>query len=153
MGMQIGPLHVRRSALIEASPARVWQEFESEERIKGWLNLGHTIHRFEPVVGGLTEFSVEIDGEARYFGGKILLIDPEREITFESQWHPAQSQPIAHFWTIRLTPLYGGTLVEIFHHGLERDGLEAAENLEGYEGGWTNRHLIALRGIVTDDAA
>ena len=33
MGMQIGLLNVRRSILIQASPAEVWHEFESFERI------------------------------------------------------------------------------------------------------------------------
>ncbi len=41
MGMEIGCLYVRRSILIQASPARVWQEFESFDRIAGWLNRGH----------------------------------------------------------------------------------------------------------------
>ena len=27
MGVTIGPLHVRRSAFIQATPARAWQEF------------------------------------------------------------------------------------------------------------------------------
>jgi hypothetical protein len=51
-------------------------------------------------------------------------------------------------WTIRLTPLYGGTLVELFHHGFERLGRDAADNLEGYEEGWTTRHLKSLRKIA-----
>ena len=65
MGLEIGRLHVRRSILIQASPGRVWQEFESFERIAAWLNLGHTLHVFEPTVGGKVAMSVEIDGVAR----------------------------------------------------------------------------------------
>ena len=150
MGMTIGPLHVRRSILIEANPARVWQEFANAERLLGWLNLGHTVHEIEPKVGGVVKLSVEIDGEARFFGGTVLVVEAEREFSFESQWHPPHSWPVPTFWTIRLTALYGGTQVEIFHHGFERLGAAAADNLEGYESGWDVTHLSALRAAVRD---
>ena len=52
------------------------------------------------------------------------------------------------FVTIRLTALYDGTLVELFHHGFERLGADAANELEGYESGWHTNHLEALRSIV-----
>ena len=40
------------------------------------------------------------------------------------------------------------TMVELFHHGFERLGAEAADNLQGYEEGWDVKHLKALRSIV-----
>ncbi len=40
-------------------------------------------------------------------------------------------------------------MVELFHHGFERLGAEAADNLQGYEEGWDIKHLKALRSIVT----
>ena len=40
------------------------------------------------------------------------------------------------------------TQVEIFHHGFERLGVEAADNLQGYEEGWDIKHLKALRGLI-----
>ena len=150
MGIVIGPLHVRRSIFIQAPAARVWQEFETEERLKGWLNLGHTLHQFEPRVGGRVEMSVEIEGEPRFYGGAVQTYDPAREVTFESQWHPPHDWSVPMFWTIRLTSLYDGTQVEIFHHGFERLGAEAADNLQGYEEGWDIKHLTALRAIVDD---
>lgn len=52
------------------------------------------------------------------------------------------------YWTFRLTPLYGSTLVELFHHGFELAGDAAADSLEGYEQGWDVKHLTALRAIV-----
>ena len=148
MATQIGALHVRRSILIQASPSRVWQEFESSERIKGWLDLGHTVHTFEPRVAGRVEMSVEIDGERRYFGGRVLRVEPSRELTFESQWQGTSDWSVPTFWTIRLTPLYDGTHVELFHHGFERLGVDAADNLQDYEEGWDVKHLQALRAIV-----
>ena len=42
----------------------------------------------------------------------------------------------------------GASWSEIFHHGFERLGADAADNLEGYEEGWDIRHLKTLRSIV-----
>ena len=148
MGMEISRLNVRRSILIQASPARVWQEFRSFDSIAAWLNRGHELHTFEPMVGGRVAMSVEIEGERRHYGGPVLIFEAEREVSFESQWEPPHNWPVPTFWTIRLTPVYDATMVEIFHHGFERLGLEAADNLQGYEDGWDVRHLKALRSIV-----
>jgi uncharacterized protein YndB with AHSA1/START domain len=152
MGLEIGRLAVRRSAFIRAVPARVWREFESEERIRGWLDRGHMLHRIEPRVGGAARFSVEIDGERRYFGGAVLICDAQRELSLESQWEKPWDADYSRlppsYWTFRLTPLYAGTLVEIFHHGFELAGAGAADALEGYEQGWDTKHLLALRAVV-----
>ena len=148
MGMSIGALHVRRCILIEAPPSRVWQEFASFERIDAWLGSGPRIHVFEPWVDGEVDFSVILDDEVRHFGGPILVMEPERELSFESNWQAPYEWPVPTFWTFRLTALYDGTLVELFHHGFERLGAEAADELEDYEDAWTPRHLQALRSIV-----
>ena len=68
MGLKISLLNVRRSILIQAPPGRVWQEFESFERIAAWLGHGHELHVFEPVLGGQVDMSVEMDGERRHYG-------------------------------------------------------------------------------------
>jgi uncharacterized protein YndB with AHSA1/START domain len=146
--MSIGALYVRRSILVEAPPSRVWQEFESFDRIDAWLGSGHRIHTFEPWVDGQAEFSVVIDGEFRHFGGPLLVFEADRELSFESNWQAPYEWPVPTFWTFRLTPIYDGTLVELFHHGFERLGAEAADELEDYEDGWDNKHLRALRSIV-----
>jgi len=149
MGIAIGPLHVRRSILIDASPERVWREFQSLERLAAWFGRGHQLHAFEPRLNGRVELSVEIDGVRQRFGGAVVVYEPAREITFESNWHDAALRwSVPSFMTLRLTPLYESTLVEIFHHGFERFGAEAADNLEGYEQGWDVKHLTALRAIV-----
>jgi uncharacterized protein YndB with AHSA1/START domain len=148
MGMQIGHLNVRRSILIQATPAEVWREFETFERIAAWLGRGHVLHTLEPKVGGLVDLSVEIDGERRHYGGRVLVYEPERELTFEDNWEPPHAWPVPTFFTIRLTPMYDGTQVELFHHGFERLGADAADSLAGYEGGWDVKHLKALRAIV-----
>lgn len=148
MGIAISLLHVRRSILIQAPPERVWQEFQSFERIAAWFGRGHELHKFEPKVGGQVELSVEIDGERQYYGGPVLVYEREREVTLESNWRGARAWPVPTFFTLRLTPLYDGTLVEIFHHGFERLGVDAADSLEGYEEGWGVNQLKALREIV-----
>ena len=148
MGIIISPLNVRRSILIQAPPERVWQEFESFDRFAAWFGRGHELHKFEPKLGGPVEMSVVMDGEQRYFGGPVLVFEREREVSFESNWYPPHAWPVPTFFTLRLTPIYDATMVEIFHHGFERLGTDAADNLQGYEEGWDVKHLKALRGIV-----
>ena len=148
MGLTIGPLHVRRSILVQASPERVWQEFESFERLGGWFGIGHELLRYEPKPGGVVELCITDDGERLHYGGPIVVFEPARELSFESNWHGDGAWPVPTFFTLRLTPLYDGTRVEIFHHGFERLGAEAAETLQGYEEGWDVKHLKALRASV-----
>jgi uncharacterized protein YndB with AHSA1/START domain len=152
MGIAIGHLSVRRSTLINASPARVWQEFTTEERLKAWFGQGHTLEGFEPKLGGKVEMSVEHNfgtgPERRFYGGRVILWAPQQEVSAEINWAKPHDWPVAMIWTIRLTPLYDGTLVEILHHGFERLGASAGDELEGYEEGWTNRHLKTLRQLA-----
>ena len=64
--MEIGKLHIRRSALIKAKPATVWEEFTTFKRVSAWLDQGHKLHLFEPRLGGKVEFSVKLEGAERY---------------------------------------------------------------------------------------
>jgi uncharacterized protein YndB with AHSA1/START domain len=148
MGIQISALNVRRSIFINAAPARVWREFQSFETITAWFGRGHTLHALDVRVGGEGAFSVEVKGERRGYGGKIIVLDPERELTMEWNWEKPWSWPTPTLLTIRLTALFDGTLVEFFHHGFDRFGVEAADELESYEQGWDVKHLSALRATV-----
>jgi uncharacterized protein YndB with AHSA1/START domain len=149
MGIAISHLNVRRSILIQAPPERIWQEFETFERFSAWFGTGHTLHKFEAKLGAQVELSVEIGGEQAHYGGPVLVLDRAREITIENNWYDeARRWPVPTFFTIRLTPIYDGTLVEIFHHGFERLGADGADNLQGFEEGWDIHHLAALRAIV-----
>ena len=132
MGITISLLNVRRSVLIKASPAKVWQEFGSFERFAAWFGRGHELHQFEPTLGSPVDLSVVIDGERRHFGGPIIVWEPEREVTFESNWTGPHAWPVPTFFTLRLAPVYDGTLVEIIHHGFERLGPEAAAFIATY---------------------
>ena len=148
MATEIGVLAVRRSILINAPPERVWQEFESFERMKLWFGTGHTLVKYEPRVGGWVETDAgHLEGEALRFAGRVTVFDPPRELTFEQDWlgHGWAAPPLI---TLRLTPSHGGTLVELFHHGFERVGGDPAAEQRGFEGGWTIRQLEALRQLV-----
>ena len=146
MALSIGRLHVRPSVFINATPSRVWQEFADFEHLNRWFGRGHTLESFQPKVGA--EVRLSIDNGTRPFGGPLLVFDPEREISFEDNWYGANAWPVSTFVTLRLQGCYDGTLVELSHHGFERLGDVAADNLEGYEKGWTTNHLQALRRIV-----
>ena len=148
MGIEIGPLHIRRSGFVDADPARVWAECATQARLAAWFGRGHTLEHFEPRVGSDVRLSVEIDGQVERFGGRLLVFEPEREITYESNWEGEDAWPATTFHTLRLTPAYSGTLVEIFHHGFERLGPDAGGALEDYEAGWSNHRLVALREII-----
>ena len=145
MPIQIGPLQIRRSALIAATPDRVWQEFTSFERLEAWFGTGHKLVRFEPRLGGQVELSID---DGRSFGGPILVFEPGRELTFEDNWKGEAALPLPNFITIRLTALYDGTHVELFEHGFERFVVEAGNLLEGLESGWHSRHLEGLKRVV-----
>lgn len=147
MGIEIGALHVRRSGLIRATCERVWQEFESFDRLAAWFGRGHQLEVYEPAPGGKIRLSVELDGGRRGYGGSILVFEPGRELTFSNNWE-TDPWPVPTLITLRLTPLYDACQVELFHHGFERLGADAAEELQGYEAGWTTNHLQALREIV-----
>ena len=149
MGTEIGTLTVRRSIHINAPPERVWQEFESLERMRAWFGTGHKLVKYEPRVGGMveTDASSHQGREGLLFAGRVLVFEPAREVTFEQDWlgHGWEAAPLI---TIRLTPALGGTLVELFHHMIERTGPNAAQDHAGFEGGWGMWHLEALRKIV-----
>lgn len=147
MGTKIGALAVRRSILIEATPERVWEEFESYERMKSWFGTGHTLTKYEPRVGATVETQVEHEGEQLTFRGRVTVFEPARELTFENDWL-GQGWAAPPLITIRLTRALGGTLVELFHHSIERIGDDAAAQHRGFEGGWTLLQLEALRQLV-----
>ena len=145
-----GKLAVRRSILIAATPERIWQEFESQERMSRWWGTGHRLVRYEPRVGGTIEMEVEVDRALTRFGGRITVLAPRRELTWEDNWIGPRAWSATIFSTLRLTPAAGGTLVEFIKHGFERLGEAAGEVHRGLEGGWSITQLAALQRIVEE---
>jgi uncharacterized protein YndB with AHSA1/START domain len=147
MGLEISPLHVRRSGFILATAERVFEEFTTFERLAAWFGTGHQLEVYEPEVGGRVLLSVEIDGAKRRFGGKVLVYEWARELSFTNDWE-SDSGPVPTLFTLRLSPLYDGCHMEIFHHGFDRLGIEAGSQLQGYEQGWDSHHIDHLKKIV-----
>ncbi|HSG88423.1 MAG TPA: SRPBCC domain-containing protein [Pseudomonadales bacterium] len=152
MGMQIGPLAVRRCGLVAATPADLWRAFIEPDRFAAWFGHGHRLEDYEPVAGGRVRLSVEIDGERRYFGGHVLVLDDARELSFSNNWE-TDPWPVPTFVTLRLRALHEGTLVELFHHGFERLGARAASEHAAYEAGWHSGHIDALRQLADASSA
>jgi uncharacterized protein YndB with AHSA1/START domain len=148
MGIPIGQLSVRRSILLNAPPERVWREFTTLARIRRWFGAGHRLLKYQLRQGGWVELEVDIQGKAMRFGGAIVVFEPEREFAFNDDWLPNHGWAVPTMITLRLTPTLGGTLVELFHHGFERVGPNAASEHASYEAGWGMRQLEALRRVV-----
>ncbi len=145
MATPIGPLNVRRSGWIAAPPERVWQEFETFERMRAWYGTGHELKVYEPRAGGIVV--TDAGGDGLMFSGRVLVFEPPNELTFEQDWvgHGWKKPPLI---TFRLTPVAGGTMVELFQHGFEAASATPGDDLNGFESGWDNHHLLGLRRIV-----
>ena len=64
MATEIGPLAVRRSIWIDASPSRVWEEFADLEHMRRWFGTGHELVRYELRVGAeVVTDAGEVEGE------------------------------------------------------------------------------------------
>jgi uncharacterized protein YndB with AHSA1/START domain len=150
MGLTVSHLSVRRAAFIRARPASVWYEFDSFSRLAAWFGTGHQLEVFEPGPNGRIELSVDDGGDRLAFGGDTVIWEPGLEFSFEDNWFGSQAWPVPTFVTLRLQALFDGTQVELIHHGFERLGDAAAATFEGYEAGWDNHHLAALRKIVEE---
>jgi uncharacterized protein YndB with AHSA1/START domain len=146
MTTEIGTLAVRRSVWIDASPERVWEEFQDFDRFAAWFGTVHELTAYEPHVGGRLEWR---SGPNELWGGEILVYDPPHELTFEDTYLPRKS-PLALLVTIRLSEHLGGTHVEFFVHGFEQLGERAGDRLRGLEGGWTTLQLNNLKKIVEE---
>lgn len=152
-------LVVRRSIHIRALPERVWEEFTSFERMNRWWGViigipeagkpnGQRLITYEPRVGGHVEMEVLYQGVPLRYGGKILVFEAGRALTFECDWIPNQGWLRPTLLTIQLTVALGGTLVELMHHGFEHTGPGGSDEHAGYEGGWSMTQLNALKGVI-----
>jgi uncharacterized protein YndB with AHSA1/START domain len=137
---------------INATPERIWREFESFERFSAWWttrepNRRESVRKYEPRVGGRVEMPCEWDGGSCVFVGNVTSTEPQRELTWELSVEDA-GWPAPTYVTVRLTPNAYGTMVEILHHGFEKIGDAAVQQFQDFEGGWDLRELRALRALV-----
>ena len=152
MPLEPGALVVRRAMQINATPERVWREFESFERFSAWWTTREAdrkegVRKYEPRVGGRVEMPCEWDGGSCVFVGNVTSIQPQHELTWELSVEGADWLAPSYV-TVRLTPNAYGTLVEILHYGFEKIGDAAVQQFQDFEGGWDLRELRALRALV-----
>jgi uncharacterized protein YndB with AHSA1/START domain len=151
-------LKVRRSILIDASPARIWEAFASLETMRQWWGhvtgdaqageaKGQWLDLYEPRIGAEVRMAVLWDGARTSYGGPIVTFEPGREWTFANDWIPNRGWATATHITVRLSPALDRTLVELFHHGFEHVGGDIAAEHAGYEQGWGMLQLQRLKQI------
>jgi uncharacterized protein YndB with AHSA1/START domain len=156
-----GPLTVRRSVHIPASPQRVWKEFAGFEPMKRWWGVivgtatagkpnGQRLVEYEPRLGGRVEMEVVLDGKPLRYGGPIVVFRPLRQLTIKNDWIPNAGWQKPTFITLRLSPALNGTLVELLHFGFEKTGPAGAQEHEVYETGWGMTQLSMLNKIVRE---
>jgi uncharacterized protein YndB with AHSA1/START domain len=150
-------LKVRRSILINAPSAAVWEKFTTQKLMDTWWghrtgdpqageSKGQWLDTYEPRVGGRVQMSVSWDGVRVAYGGTIKVFSGS-ELTFENDWLPNRGWKAPTFITLRLTPAFDGTLVELFHYGFEQTGGDFATDHAGYEQGWGMTQLAALKRV------
>ena len=94
-------LVVRRSIHIKAAPAKVWEQFESFERMERWWGViigkpeagkanGQRLVTYQPRTGGRIEMEVMFGGDPLLYGGEVITFEPGRELTFESTGFPTR---------------------------------------------------------------
>ena len=158
MGAQIGALVVRRSIWIDAKPDEVWEEFESLERMRAWYGTGHTLVRYEPFVGGIVETNVGTDTDNHDRADAV-------GAPLRRQGRRIRTGPRVHVRTGLARPRLGRAAA--CDHPADRSRrrhprrtvpprLRSAgstplrrRTTKGFEGGWTNRQLVAFRERVT----
>ena len=147
-----GALGVRRSIQIDATPDRIWREFETPERFVAWWTTDmadrrESVRKYEPRVGGRVELPCAWDGGSCVFEGNVTVFEPQRELTFELGIE-GMTWDAPSYVTIRLTPNAFGTMVEILHWGFENIGVSAVQQFSDFEGGWDLRELRQLKAAV-----
>lgn len=144
-----GQIYIRRAVYVEAPRTRVWQEFTSFARIHAWLGIGHTLHALEPAVGGVADFSIDLDGTEAHFGGPVTKVETESELTFEVRWANADLDAGGPMrWSYLLSDFRDGTVVEFYQYGFDDLPEVDGEDILGYESAWQPNHLARLREII-----
>jgi uncharacterized protein YndB with AHSA1/START domain len=152
---KIGQLAVRRDIEIDASPERVWREFESEDRFRLWYSTaGGAVMpcydlTYEPRVGGAFITRVHHGENDIQFTGNVVTYDPPRELTVEMGPIPVSGHTHMTLVSFFLHPMPDGrTRMEIVHHGFEQFGDSAEQVYQMFEGGWNMAVPTALKNLV-----
>jgi uncharacterized protein YndB with AHSA1/START domain len=139
---RIAPATIRKTIAVNAPIDRAFAVFAS--RMGDWWHKEHSIAKgttqkdvvVEPRAGGRW-YEVGADGSEHPWG-RVIAYDPPRrlvlawQLTREFAYDPDFETTVE----ILFTEQDGGTRVEFEHRDLERMGADAAEMLEGMDGGW-----------------
>lgn len=144
---------VRVAIRIAATPETVWTFLAQPDRFAAWIGAfagqpplpGTSI---DPQPGG--KLRVAYPGGRNTALGEVLELEPPRRILFswgyseEAQGVPAGSTRVE----ITLTPIAGGTRVELCH-----TGLPTPQHRDGHRGGWTHYlSMLALQAAAAQHA-
>jgi len=142
VSQRIAPAAIRKTIEVRAPIARAFEVFAT--RMGEWWHKEHSIAkgtmqmdvRIEPKAGGRW-YEVGADGSEHVWGRVLAYEPPHRlllawQLTREFQYDPNFETTVE----VRFEERDGLTMVEFEHRDLERMGADAAELLEGMDGGW-----------------
>ena len=142
VSQRIAPAAIRKTIEVRAPIARAFEVFAT--RMGEWWHKEHSIAkgttqmdvRIEPKAGGRW-YEVGADGSEHVWGRVLAYEPPHRlllawQLTREFQYDPNFETTVE----VRFEERDGLTMVEFEHRDLERMGSDAAELLEGMDGGW-----------------
>jgi uncharacterized protein YndB with AHSA1/START domain len=121
---------------INAPPEKVWAKLASSEGMAEWFSKRL---EFEFHEGGKFKMDVNYGEEGEFtFFGKVVKIDPLRELAFTWTEHKKGDEPwpVSTLVSFKLYPSAAGTRVTLTHTGFEALGEVAKEEYEGHIVGW-----------------
>ncbi|WP_294120682.1 SRPBCC family protein [Sphingomonas sp.] len=142
VSQRIAPAAIKKTIEVRAPIARAFEVFAG--RMGEWWHKEHSIAKgttqmdvvIEPRAGGRW-YEVGADG-SEHLWGRVLAYEPPKrlllawQLTREFQYDPNFETTVE----VRFEERDGITVVEFEHRDLERMGADAAELLEGMDGGW-----------------
>ncbi len=139
---RIAPAAINKTLFVQAPIERAFDVFAA--RMGDWWHKEHSIAKgttqadviIEPRAGGRW-YEVGADGSEHQWGRVLAFDRPLRlmlawQLTREFRYDPDFETTV----DVRFEEKDGGTLVAFEHRDLERMGADAAEMLEGMDGGW-----------------
>ena len=120
------------SETYDASPDVVWRAITDADEMRQWFF--ETMEEFRPEPGFETKFNVHHDGRDYLHIWRVTEVEPQQKIVYGWRYggHPGESTV-----TWQLTPVAGGTRLELSHVGVESFPQDdPAFRRESCRGGW-----------------
>jgi uncharacterized protein YndB with AHSA1/START domain len=134
------------------SPSVVWEYITDPELIAQWLMKGN----FKPVVGHEFTLTARPMPEMQFDGVfycKVLEVEPPKKLSYSWQFGPGDGTMNNSVVNWTLTPLNGGTQLELVHRGFE--GASFVDMFTSMSEGWIEliNKFKKLLNPETDGAA